>query len=73
MVKDTLEDAGVIVDPLLFDDWFDAVEEGVRARVACAQSSTMQEAELSQALSRPRYCRRRPGENEAIRTSNAIE
>jgi putative transposase len=49
---------------LLFDDGFDAIEDGVRARVR-GFIETMLEAELSEALSRPRYGRRRPEEDEA--------
>ena len=33
MTKDTTKDAAVAADHLLFDDWFDAIEDGVRARV----------------------------------------
>ena len=47
-------------EALLFDDWFDAIEDGVRTRVR-GFIETMLEAELSEALSRPRYGRRRPG------------
>ena len=64
MTKDTTKEAGVAADGLLFDDWFDAIEDGVRARVR-GFIETMLEAELSEALSRPRYGRRRPGEDEA--------
>ena len=51
-------------DALLLDDWFDAIEDGVRAR-ARGFIETMLEEELSEALSRPRYGRRKPGEDEA--------
>ena len=54
MTKDTTKEAGVAADGLLFDDWFDAIEDGVRARVR-GFIETMLEAELSEALSRPRY------------------
>ena len=64
MTKDTTKEAGVAADGLLFDDWFDAIEDGVRARVR-GFIETMLEAELSEVLSRPRYGRRRPGEDEA--------
>jgi hypothetical protein len=46
------------------DDWFDAIEDGVRAPVR-GFIETMLEEELSEALSRPRYGRRRPEEDEA--------
>jgi putative transposase len=58
MMKDTIKDAGVVADPLLFDDWFDAIEDGVRSRVR-GFIETMLEEELSVALSRPRYGRGR--------------
>jgi transposase-like protein len=45
----------------LFDNWIDAIEDGVRSRVP-GFIETMLEEELSQALARPRYGRRRAGE-----------
>jgi len=62
MTKDTMKDEAVAADPLLFDDWFDAIEEGVRARVR-GFIETMLEEELSGALSRPRYGRGKPNED----------
>ena len=64
MTKDTTKEAAGAAEALLFDDWFDAIEDGVRARVR-GFIETMLEAELSAALSRPRYGRRRPGKDEA--------
>src|SRR6202011_4172506 len=64
MTKDTTKEAAVAAEALLFDDWFDGIEDGVRARVR-GFIETMLEAELSEALSRPRYGRRRPGEDGA--------
>src|SRR5208337_2767905 len=64
MTKDTTKDAAVAAEHLLFDDWFDAIEDGVRARVR-GFIETMLEEELSGALSRPRYVRLKPGEDEA--------
>src|ERR1700682_4954108 len=64
MTKDPTKEAAVAAEALLFDDWFDGIEDGVRARVR-GFIETMLEAELSEALSRPRYGRRRPGEDEA--------
>jgi putative transposase len=64
MTKDTAKEAAVAAGALLFDDWFNAIEGGVRARVR-GFIETILEAELSEALSRPRYGRRRPGEDEA--------
>ena len=65
MTKDTTKEAGVAADGLLFDDWFDAIEDGVRARVR-GFIETMLEAELCEAVSRPRYGRRKPGEDENV-------
>ena len=45
----------------LFDNWIDAIEDGVRSRVRDF-IETMLEEELSQALARPRYGRRQAGE-----------
>ena len=64
MTKDTTKAAAVAADGLLFDDWFDAIEDGVRARVR-GFIEAMLEEELSGALSRPRYGRLKPGEDEA--------
>jgi len=65
MMKDTTKEAAGAAEVLLFDDWFDAIEDGVRTRVR-GFIETMLEAELSDALSRPRYGRRKPGEEEAV-------
>ena len=64
MTKDTMKTAAVAADILLFDDWFDAIEDGVRARVRCF-IETMLEEELADVLSRPRYGRRKLGETAA--------
>ena len=64
MIKDTTREAAGAAEALLFDDWFDAIEDGFRSRVR-GFIETMLEAELSEALSRPRYGRRRPEEDEA--------
>lgn len=64
MTKDTTKAAAVAADILLFDDWFDAIEDGVRARVRDF-IETMLEEELDAALSRPRYGRRKPGDHDA--------
>ncbi len=62
MTKDTTKEAAA--EGLHFDDWFDAIEDGVRARVR-GFIETMLEEELSEALSRPRYGRRKSGEDAA--------
>ena len=64
MTRDTTKETAVAAEVLLFDNWFDAIEDGVRARVR-GFIETMLEEELSDALSRPRYGRRKPGEDEA--------
>ena len=51
-------------DGLLFEDWFDAIEDGVRARVR-GFIETLLEEELAGALSRPRYGRREPSRDVA--------
>lgn len=56
MTKDIMKDAAVAADFFLFDDWFDAIEDGVRARVR-GFVETMLGEELSGTLSRPRYGR----------------
>ena len=58
MTKDTTKEAAAAAEGLLFDDWFDAIEDGVRARVR-GFIETMLEEELCEALSRPRYGRRK--------------
>jgi hypothetical protein len=57
-----MKDAAVAAESLLFDDWFDAIEDGIRARV-CGFIETMLEEELSGTLSRPRYERGKPNED----------
>src|ERR1700691_365451 len=64
MTKDTTKEAAMAAEALLLDDWFDAIEDGVRARVR-GFIETMLEEELSEALSRPRYGRRKSGEDAA--------
>ena len=64
MTKDTTKEAAVAAEGLLFDDWFDAIEDGVLFRVR-GFIEAMLEEELSGALSRPRYGRRKPGEDDA--------
>jgi transposase-like protein len=65
MTKDTTKAAAVAADIMLFDNWFDPIEDGVRARVR-GFIETMLEEELDVALSRPRYGRRKaPGNEDA--------
>jgi putative transposase len=59
MTKDSMKGAAVAAEGLLFNDWFDAIEDGVRTRVR-GFIEAMLEEELSYALSRPRYGRRKP-------------
>jgi transposase-like protein len=56
MTKDTTNAAAIAADIMLFDNWFDPIEDGVRARVR-GFIETMLEEELDVALSRPRYGR----------------
>ena len=65
MTKDTTKAAAVAADILLFDDWSDAIEDGVRARVR-GFIETMLEEELDAALSRPRYGRRKPCDDNTL-------
>ena len=53
MTKDTTKEAAVAAEALLLDDWFDAIEDGVRARER-GFIETMLEEEFSEALSRSR-------------------
>jgi hypothetical protein len=59
MRKDAKKEGVVAADPLSFDDWFDAIEDGVRA---CVRGfiGTMLKEEFSGALSRPHYGRGKP-------------
>ena len=52
MTKDTTKTAAIAADIMLFDNWFDPIEDGVRARVR-GFIETMLEEELDEALSRP--------------------
>ena len=70
LTKDTTKEVAVAAEGLLFDDWFDGIEDGIWARVR-GFIETMLEAELSEALSRTRYGRRRLGEEEATRRLSA--
>src|SRR5947208_7120507 len=55
----------------LFDNWIDAIEDGVRSRVRDF-IETMLEEELSQVLGRPRYVRRQPGETGARAVAHGV-
>lgn len=63
MTKDTMKEAAVAAGNLLFNDWVDAIEDGVRSRVR-GFIETMLEEELDGVLSRPRYGRRKPNDGE---------
>ena len=62
MTKDTTTWAAIAADSLLLDDWFDAIEDGVRVRVRWFIEAMLEE-ELSGVLSRPRYGRGNPNDN----------
>ena len=57
MKRDTTKPADGATEEKLFDNWFDPVETGLRAKVR-GFIETMIEEELDTALSRPRYGRR---------------
>jgi len=56
MTSDSTKVAACSVDGLLFDNWFDPIEAGLRDRVR-EFIHAMVEGELDMALSRPRYAR----------------
>jgi hypothetical protein len=60
MKTDTTKPACDVADEKLFDNWFDPVEAGRRAKVR-GFIETMIEEELDTALLRPRYGRRADG------------
>jgi transposase-like protein len=57
MKQDSTKDAALAAEGLLFDNWFDAIEDGVRSRVRDFIEALLEE-ELAQTLARPRYGRR---------------
>ena len=63
MRKNITKAAAVAADIMLFDNWFDPIEDGVRERVR-GFIETMLEEELDGALSRPRYGRRKARRDE---------
>jgi hypothetical protein len=58
MTKNTTKMAAVAAGTMLFDDWFDPIEDAVRERVRGVIETIMEE-ELDATLSRPRYGRRK--------------
>ena len=58
MTKNTMKTAAVAAGTMLFDDWFDPIEDAVRERVRGVIETIMEE-ELDATLSRPRYGRRK--------------
>ncbi len=65
MTKNTTTDRAGEAEDFLFDSWFDPIEDGLRAKVR-SFIETMIEEELTTALSRPRYGRRRDGKEAAV-------
>ena len=61
MISNTTPARADEAEGLLFDSWFDPIEDGLRAKVR-GFIETMIEEELTTALSRPRYGRRQDGE-----------
>ena len=64
MTKDTTKEAAVAAEGLLFDDWFDGIEDGVRLSGARVHSDDAGSGTF-RGVARPRYGRRRLGEDEA--------
>ena len=58
MTKNTTKTAAIAAGAMLFDDWFDPIEDTVRERVRGVIETIMEE-ELDATLSRPRYGRRK--------------
>ena len=58
MMKNTTKTAAVAAGTMLFDDWFDPIEDAVRETVRGVIETIMEE-ELDATLSRPRYGRRK--------------
>ena len=58
MTKNTTKTAAIAAGTMLFDDWFDPIEDTVRERVRGVIETIMEE-ELDATLSRPRYGRRK--------------
>jgi putative transposase len=58
MTKNTTKTAAIAAGTMLFDDWFDPIEDAVRERVRGVIETIMEE-ELDATLSRPRYGRRK--------------
>ena len=61
MDKDSTKGTDRAAEGSLFDNWIDAIEDGVRSRVREFIEALLEE-ELSQALARPRYGRRQSGQ-----------
>jgi hypothetical protein len=53
MTKNTAKTAAIAAGTMLFDDWFDPIEDAVRERVRGVIETIMEE-ELDATLSRPR-------------------
>ncbi len=53
MRKDTMKAAAVVAAIMIFENWFDPIEDDVRARVR-GFIQTMLDEELNEAFSRPR-------------------
>src|SRR3954466_8520698 len=64
MTSDITKAQACEAEALLFDSWFDPIEDALRARVR-GFIEAMIEEELTTALSRPRYGRRRDGQEGA--------
>jgi hypothetical protein len=55
MTKDTTKEAAAAAEGLLFDDWFDAIEDGVRFRVRGFIEGILEEELCGALLELPRF------------------
>ncbi len=67
MTKDTMKEAAVTAENFLFNDWVDAIGDGVRSRVR-GFIETMLEEERDGVLTLPRYGRRKPNDGDGALT-----
>jgi putative transposase len=63
ITEDTMKEAAVAAEGLLFGDWVDATEDGVGSRLR-GFTETMQEEALDGVLSRTRYRRRKASDGD---------
>ena len=71
MNEDSTKEMSRAGEGSLFDNWIDAIEDGVRSRVRDF-IETLLEEELTQVLARPRYGRRQAGETGDGATASGV-